>query len=206
MTTSNATPWLVLGTLIVLSGLLVSQFSAVPTSVGDDSAAAAPPAETAAPAVAETAEAPAIADAAPPPEEPAPAPEAAAPPPPLAVAEPAPIDPAPAAAAAPPAAPVAVQEAPAKAADAASGPRFEGSLFGAAGTTFSGRGTPGSVMKLYVDGQAIGLFSTAKNGKWYFRTKAPFAPGAHQAKLNELAADGTVVTTHEASFEAPAAP
>jgi nucleoid-associated protein YgaU len=71
---------------------------------------------------------------------------------------------------------------------------------------FSGRGKPGSVIRLYVDNNIVGEMKADETGKWNYVGTNVVAPGTHNLRADEIAADGSVASRVELPFlrEAPA--
>jgi nucleoid-associated protein YgaU len=71
---------------------------------------------------------------------------------------------------------------------------------------FSGRGKPGAVIRLYVDNNITGEMKADDTGKWNYVGTNTVAPGKHNLRADEIAADGSVASRVELPFlrEAPA--
>ena len=63
----------------------------------------------------------------------------------------------------------------------------------AGSVTLTGSGTPGSTVRVVVDGQEVGLADVAANGRWSF--DLDLADGSHTLSLDALDAEGAVATT-----------
>lgn len=65
---------------------------------------------------------------------------------------------------------------------------------------FSGRGTPGSTVRLYVDNAAVGQSAAGADGRWSFVGAAQIAPGNHTLRVDEIDAAGAVASRVELPF------
>jgi nucleoid-associated protein YgaU len=65
---------------------------------------------------------------------------------------------------------------------------------------FSGRGSAGSAVRLYVDNAAIGEAKSGADGRWSFAGAAQIAAGNHTLRADEIDASGAVASRVELPF------
>jgi hypothetical protein len=65
---------------------------------------------------------------------------------------------------------------------------------------FSGRGTAGNAVRLYVDNAPVGKSQTGADGRWSFVGAAQIAPGNHTLRVDEIDAAGAVASRVELPF------
>jgi hypothetical protein len=65
---------------------------------------------------------------------------------------------------------------------------------------FSGRGEPGSTVRLYVDNTAAGEAKAAEDGHWSFAGSSPIPAGKHTLRADGVDAAGTVLSRVELPF------
>ena len=72
---------------------------------------------------------------------------------------------------------------------------------------FSGAGTPGSRLRIYVDNRHLGDTRVDGKGRWSFKGNAIIAPGPHALRVDRIDGDGSVLARVAAPFmrAAPAA-
>lgn len=74
--------------------------------------------------------------------------------------------------------------------------------YGADGAViFSGRAPVGSNVRIYVDNAAAGDATTDDKGRWIVTATIPIAPGVHDLRVDQIDAQGMVLTRLEAPFE-----
>jgi len=67
-------------------------------------------------------------------------------------------------------------------------------------TTFSGRSTPGSTVRVYVDDVATGEAIARSDGTWSFTAGREIASGPHTLRTDQIGADGSVTERIELPF------
>lgn len=65
---------------------------------------------------------------------------------------------------------------------------------------FSGRGTPGNTVRLYVDNAPAGETAVGPDGAWTVPGGNAVSPGTHSLRTDELASDGSVISRVELPF------
>ncbi len=65
---------------------------------------------------------------------------------------------------------------------------------------FSGRGTAGSTVRLYVDNVSVGETKSGADGRWSFAVSAKTTPGDHTLRADEIDAAGAVASRVELPF------
>ena len=65
---------------------------------------------------------------------------------------------------------------------------------------FSGRGTTGYAVRLYVDNHAVGESTASADGRWSFAGAAQIAPGTHRLRVDEVDPSGAVSSRVELPF------
>jgi hypothetical protein len=65
---------------------------------------------------------------------------------------------------------------------------------------FSGRGTAGAFVRLYVDNASVGESKSGGDGRWNFVGAAQIAPGNHTLRVDEIDAAGAVASRVELPF------
>ena len=65
---------------------------------------------------------------------------------------------------------------------------------------FSGRGKPGSMVRLYVDNTAVGDATAGGDSRWSFAGTAPIAAGVHALRVDGIDAKGAVASRLEVPF------
>ena len=65
---------------------------------------------------------------------------------------------------------------------------------------FSGRGTAGNAVRLYVDNAGVGETNSGADGRWSFVGAAQIAPGNHTLRVDEIDAMGAVASRVELPF------
>ena len=91
--------------------------------------------------------------------------------------------------------------APAAAASAAPGVSLNAVDYDPQGAiVFSGRGTAGSTVRLYVDNAPAGEATVGPDGTWSLPGTMAVAPGTHTLRTDEVAKDGTVISRVELPF------
>lgn len=65
---------------------------------------------------------------------------------------------------------------------------------------FSGRGTAGGTVRLYVDNAPVGESQSGADGRWSFVGAAQIAPGNHTLRVDEIDAAGAVASRVELPF------
>ncbi len=72
---------------------------------------------------------------------------------------------------------------------------------GAQLVTISGRATPGQTVRLYLDGKFVGETTTGVDGIWNLALDNGVAPGNYTLRVDEVAADGRVLSRIESPFQ-----
>lgn len=65
----------------------------------------------------------------------------------------------------------------------------------------SGRGKPGTTIRLYLDDKPLGDIAVGASGHWQFSPRQDLAAGRYRLRLDEVAPDGRVATRREMPFE-----
>ena len=68
------------------------------------------------------------------------------------------------------------------------------------GVSVSGRGTPKSTVRLYLDGRFIGSAEVGADGRWLFQPRTPIAPGTYALRADQSGADDKVTARAEIPF------
>lgn len=65
----------------------------------------------------------------------------------------------------------------------------------------TGRGLPGTTVRLYLDDKLLGDVTVGASGRWQFSPPADIAAGRYRLRLDAIAADGRVAARREMPFE-----
>ena len=67
-------------------------------------------------------------------------------------------------------------------------------------SVLGGRAPVGALLRVYVDGRAVGDVTADADGRWQLIPESSIAPGVHTLRVDQLAADGRVVQRIELPF------
>ncbi len=71
---------------------------------------------------------------------------------------------------------------------------------GSGNSVLGGRAPAGAVLRIYVDGRAVGEVTTDADGRWQLTPEGSIAPGVHTLRVDQLGGEGRVVQRIELPF------